>query len=256
MAESNISKWDTMAKHFNALKIPQWGEDAFLKCIEELPVWDGNANILDLGCGAGRYSIAMADRASHIIGSDISGKMIEFANEKKKEFKKENIEFINENFEDINVKSRGYEKKFDLIIGHMTPAIREVADIKKMNEACKGYCAMATFMDRKSDLNKELYEFLGIKDRKTATEHIPDFFSYLYENGHMPKVTYYHRDDSKEFQGKEDAFEHLKGQIWADPEDLPPDLDDKITEFLEKHYINGKLVNKVDSIIVAMTWKV
>lgn len=255
MAESNISKWDTMAKHFNELKIPEWGEDNFLKCIEELPVWTKNAEILDLGCGAGRYSIAMAGRAGHIVGSDISGKMIEFAEEKKKAFKKENIDFINENFADLDVKSCGYEKKFDLIIGHMTPAISELEDIKKMNEASRGYCAMATFMERKSDLNKELYEFLDIKDKKTSKENIPDFFSYLYENGHMPKVTYYHRDDSKEFHEKQDAFEHLKGQIWVEPEDLPSDLDGKVTEFLENHYVNGKLVNKVDSIIVAMTWK-
>ncbi len=255
MAESNVLKWDTMAKHFNALKIPQWGEDSFLKCIKELPIWDGNAEVLDLGCGAGRFSIAMSDKAKHVLGSDISGKMIEFANEKKKEYDRDNIDFVTENWAEIDLDERGYRKKFDLIIGHMTPAIRNVSDIKKINEACRGYCAMATFVARNSDLMKKLYEFLGIKDKKPDKGTIPEIFSYLYENEHMPEVTYYHRDDSKEIEDRQEAFEHLKNHIWAEPDDLPADLDDKINRFLEKHYINGRLLNRVESTIVAIRWK-
>ena len=64
-AEESAKKWDGVAGQFNDLRVPDWNEDLFLKTIGKLPVWKPDSEILDLGCGAGRYSIAVADRCGH-----------------------------------------------------------------------------------------------------------------------------------------------------------------------------------------------
>ena len=59
--EDSAKKWDHVAGQFNDLRIPDPDEDLFLKTIYSLPVWGKESLVLDLGCGAGRYSVAVAD---------------------------------------------------------------------------------------------------------------------------------------------------------------------------------------------------
>ena len=42
-------------------------------------------NVLDVGCGGGAYSIALASKVKNVVGVDFSPKMIELANDTKKE---------------------------------------------------------------------------------------------------------------------------------------------------------------------------
>lgn len=64
--------------------------------------------ILDIGCGNGFLAHAISQKASKVIGIDISKKNIEFA---KKRFNKENIDYI---FGDAT--NHQFKEKFDAII--------------------------------------------------------------------------------------------------------------------------------------------
>ena len=83
MKKDQKTRWNFAAQQFDQLPIPQWGSDPFLKLLEDLPVWGGDSKMLDLGCGAGRYTIAMAPRCQLVVGSDIAEDMVNFANRKK-----------------------------------------------------------------------------------------------------------------------------------------------------------------------------
>ena len=41
------ARWDKMAGQFDALQIPQWDSDPFLKILNGLPLWDKDCNALD-----------------------------------------------------------------------------------------------------------------------------------------------------------------------------------------------------------------
>ena len=99
MKKDQKERWNFAAQQFDQLPIPQWGSDPFLKLLEDLPVWGGDNRIFDLGCGAGRYSIAMALRCQLVVGSDIAEDMVNFANRKKELHQADNVTFRCEDWE-------------------------------------------------------------------------------------------------------------------------------------------------------------
>lgn len=252
---TDAGKWDKVAGFFNDLRIPDWNEDLFLKTIEKLPVWGGDSQILDLGCGAGRYSIAVAEKCGHVTGSDISPCMIEFAKVKAKDHNKDNISFVTECWRDIDIKKNGYEKKFDLVFGHMTPALESTEDIEKATDASKGYCALATFAKRRTPVMQKLFEYLGRAPKKTDDDRITNIFSHLYKTGRYPVVNYYLRDDTQELE-QNDAVEFLKERCLLDG-DFSADCRtiEKICEFVKNESTDGRFVNKAEAVIVTIVWK-
>ncbi len=252
--ETDAKKWNGVAGQFNELRIPIWEEDLFLKTIEKLPVWGKDSEVLDLGCGAGRYSIAVADRCGHVTGSDVSPKMIEFADKKEEEFGKGNITFVNECWHDIDIRERGYENKFDLIFGHMTPAFDTTEDIEKANRASKGYCALATFAERKAPVADRFLKFMETESRWHDENKIPAFFEYLYKTKKHPRVDYYLRDDTQEFD-EEEAVKFLKDRYILDTAvEADARIEERIREFVRSEMRDGRFVNEVKALIVTLVW--
>jgi len=253
--ETSAKKWNGVAGQFNDLRVPIWEEDLFLKTIEKLPVWGKDTEVLDLGCGAGRYSIAVADRCGHVTGSDVSPKMIDYADKKKTEFGKENITFVNECWHDIDINERGYKKKFDLIFGHMTPAFDTVEDIEKATRASKGYCALATFAERRAPVGERFLEFMETETHWHDENKIPMFFEYLYKAKKHPQVNYYRRDDTQEFD-ETGASTFLRDRYVLDTaSEADEQVEEKIREFVMSEMKDGKFVNVVNAVIVTLVWQ-
>jgi len=68
-------------------------------------------NILELGCGTGRVTIALAKEGFNITGLDLSNEMLAVFRQKLDDTVKNRIELIHGNMADFNL-----NKKFDLII--------------------------------------------------------------------------------------------------------------------------------------------
>ena len=51
--------------------------------------WLSKGKILDVGCGAGKYSTALSDDCFKIVGTDLSPKMIESAQKGQKNMKRQ-----------------------------------------------------------------------------------------------------------------------------------------------------------------------
>ena len=254
-AEDSAKKWDGVAGQFNDLRVPDWNDDLFLKTLGKLPVWRPDSEILDLGCGAGRYSIAVADRCGHVTGSDVSPKMIEFANLKKQQFGKENVTFAQESWHDIDIAQRGYGKRFDLVFGHMTPALDSVEDIEKADRASKGYCALATFAKRDAPMAEKFLEFMETESRWHDEKKIPEIFEYLYLRKKFPQVDYYLRDDTQEFD-EDGAVAFLRDRYILDAfEEADEETTEKIREFVRRESKDGIFVNEVKAVIVTICWK-
>jgi len=82
--------------------------------------------ILDICCGAGRYSIWMAQNGAHVTGIDFSEKLIELGRDKIKDTEL-NIEFVHADIEDVGFLEG---EQYDGIICGM--AIEYLSDIKTL----------------------------------------------------------------------------------------------------------------------------
>lgn len=76
-----------------------WVKKRVLKCLPK-----NRGMCLDIGCGCGRIAFVLADYFDRVIGIDISKGMIERATAYKIKFDKKNVDFIEKNSIDKNLK--------------------------------------------------------------------------------------------------------------------------------------------------------
>ena len=99
-----------------------------------------NKNILDIGCGSGRISIALAEKGANITGIDYSPVMIDLANKYLKKYEQQTNTKLNINYQccDFMIDSNS-EKKFDttLAIGVFDYLKDPLPFLKKMKAFSK-----------------------------------------------------------------------------------------------------------------------
>lgn len=105
----------------------------YKKAIDNIAILD-DAKVLDLGCGTGNLSLAIANDypESKIVGIDISNDQLYYGRLKAKDY--QNIEFLNSSIDNLDFK----DEYFDLVVSSMvfhgvSPKIRRIA----IKEVCR-----------------------------------------------------------------------------------------------------------------------
>lgn len=184
--------WDRAAQSYGAIPIPTFADNYFLRYIEQtLPLTD-DLTTLDIGCGSGVYSMALAPRVGQAIGVDISPKMIEYANARSKELGLDNAKFHCVDWSLADIDALGFCGAFDVVFAHMTPAVADFHTFDKMNACCRNVCLMEKPTRRKDQLQDEVFRLIGL-DRSEQQYHggVLQAFSYLWYKGYCPQF-YYH----------------------------------------------------------------
>ena len=71
--------WDRAAKDYGELPIPSLEDDPFLREMGRALPLTSSLRTLDIGCGSGIYSMALAPKVQEAVGVDISPAMIQAA---------------------------------------------------------------------------------------------------------------------------------------------------------------------------------
>ena len=79
--DSQVKAWDAAASNEVFFQPTSWEEDPFLQQIQREVHLTPEMKVLDIGCGGGRYALALAERVGYVVGIDVSPKMIENARE-------------------------------------------------------------------------------------------------------------------------------------------------------------------------------
>ena len=239
-------RWDAAAERFFNMEIPKWESDAFLQFAEPL-FHEAPESVLDIGCGAGHYAIAVADRVCSVTGTDLSSEMIAFAQKNKALHQKENIRFQCEDWETVDLDTAGYRKAFDVVIAHRTPAIQSRNGFEKMLDCCRKGGALATFFRRKDPLLEQFLKETGTQ-RPAADmrwkEQAQFYFDELWKRDLFPEVCYYRSACVME-DSEEAALTALRDRL---PEHLAE-------QFFRQYAENGVLKRTIENIGVAIRWQ-
>lgn len=251
--EANINLWNEKADYFGKYTISTMENDKFVKLLKDEGLINADFKVLDVGCGGGKYTLALSKECSYIYGIDLSPKMIEYANQNKNKFNANNVSFICDDWHELDIKKSNLYKNFDLVFASMTPAIQSASTFEKINEASKKYCVLRSNIKRKDLVYDKLCEILNIHKKEENVNFLYAFnLSFL--KGYNPKISY----EDKTWCYKEPLEKTYKSYIKKIKtiKEINEDDENRIKEFLKDISYNGYIEENIMSTIATLIWNV
>ncbi|MBR2834333.1 MAG: methyltransferase domain-containing protein [Coriobacteriales bacterium] len=184
---AQIVAWDSTAEEYVYEPKNNFDEDPFLRFIADQIDLTPNLSSLDVGCGAGAYSVAMAQRIGMAHGVDLSPRMIELGQQYAKQNGIHNVQLWVRNWHTCDVGE--FYKKYDIVFAHTTPAIADLQTLQKMIAASTRHCFYCTTARRTDLVFDECKKIAGVTERD-HDKHILYTFNALWLMGYDPIVSY------------------------------------------------------------------
>lgn len=140
--------WDAMAPDFYKQNVPSFEHDWLLRLLLAGGMLNNESSVFDLGCGTGRYSIALAGRCAKASGVDVSEKMLERARQRAAELGMANVSFAQADWDKCDIAAEGWEAAFDLSLAWLTPAVCDYAGFEKFCRTSRGWCVLGNHLHR------------------------------------------------------------------------------------------------------------
>ncbi|NLV86092.1 MAG: class I SAM-dependent methyltransferase [Clostridiales bacterium] len=252
--KASLDWWNGKAAKFSTKELPTAETSLAMKLIEQENMLCKGDKSLDVGCGCGRFSFALEALGAVPTATDFSPEMIKQAEERGL-LEESRISFSVDNWHTLDLKSKGWEKEFDLVLANMTPAIASADSFLKLIEASRGWVLMVKPTRRSNAVFDELLRLVcADEDRKTLDESLAYAFDLAWMTGGQPKLEYQQQVwESK--QPLEEAVSEYTNRISSQHE-LSAGDKEKIRGYLESIAIEGQVSETSHTNIAAMYWKV
>jgi ubiquinone/menaquinone biosynthesis C-methylase UbiE len=164
---------------------------------------DKSSNVLDIGCGIGRWAESIIPLANYYVGTDYAPKMVEAAQDRNKQYS--NCKFYNYSFQDLVKNKKDFKEKFSkLIIGGVCMYINDT-DLKVcfnglndfLDDLCTIYFTETVAVETRLTLNEFYSDALKSKYDviyRTSAEY-NEYYKVLLDKGfrivkqdYLPKI--------------------------------------------------------------------
>jgi len=252
--DADPSCWDNRVQEFNRNK-PDERINLITDFLLQKRMLTKASTVLDIGCGPGKFALEFAKTAQYVIGVDIAPKMIQAARENSSKQRFSNVEFVELDWQKVDLAALEWSKKFDLITAIMSPAINNKENLDKMIQASKGYCLICHFLERFDSVGDELQKhvFGQKKEDKYGNRGLYCLFNILWLAKLYPEI-HYVSSDRQVNRTVEEAYHHYVNRFRARTE-LTPTEKSLIKDFLEEKSTAGLINERIRSKMAFVYWK-
>ena len=174
--------WDSEASRWGEMAEVSVDNNAFLQLLDQLGALNAQARVLDVGCGAGRFTVAVARHCREALGVDLSEAVIRQAQKRAQHAGLTNTRFMCIAWQDIDLDELG-PGTFDTVFAHMTDAVNSRETARKMTQASKNLCVLQMWQIRR---NAALHAAFATADYLDALDHrlpLLEIEAFLKESG-------------------------------------------------------------------------
>lgn len=252
-ADAHQKLWDKAAQGYAQRPLPDMQTNPFLQILQAKAPLTQETSVLDIGCGAGRYTLALAPYVGQAVGTDLSPAMIEAARNRGQDVP--NVRFDCADWNTMDIGKAGYENAFDVVFAHMTPAICDYQSFDKLVRCSKNWCFLVKNTRRHDLVLDAALQAIGLPDwHAKPDEDVANCFHYLWLNGFSPEIQY-----REEVWRTEKTLEEANG--WCCDRarlqrEITPEDEKAIAQYLSSAAENGIVKETVTTTVVTMYWQV
>ena len=247
---AEIAAWDSVAGDYVREAKNNFETDPFLRFVSEKVRLDRNMSVLDVGCGAGAYAAALAERVGRVDGVDFSPEMVRLGREYAERNGLNNLHFLERNWHTCD--GSEFKGKYDLVFAHTTPAIMDYTTFMKLYKASRKYCFFSRPCRRTDEVLDQLRALAGIESKTDET--MSYIFDILWTLGACPEFDYskvvWHSERKLE-EAERWYLGRLKGSAEIDEK-----TESRILGFLREIAVDGLVREQIHTTLVNVFWSV
>lgn len=249
--KASLAMWDSMAQSFARREIPDESNNFTLRLIQEHKMCPPGSRVLDVGCGAGKYAIALELAGASVVATDFSQKMLDQARRSAQEHGSSNIEFSMDDWPEVDLAQKGWHKAFDLVLCSMSPALNDHQTLQKAIDASRGWLLITKPCRRTMPVTDGLTRLLGLDPSfGRADDHIQLAFSALWEMGGLPLLAY-NREEWFSSRPLEEAVDYYTKRL-SSGGPLSPKQCKTLREHLAQTAVEGMVEERTQTTVTAI----
>lgn len=251
---ASVALWDSQADDPTYHAWPNFESNAFLQLLRNEGMAEPGFDTLDLGCGVGVYTLALAGRVCSATGIDISPKMLAHGNKLITEMGLQNAKLILGDWDTLDLDANNMREKFDLVFTHTSPAISDAASLNKMIAASRRFCAVCNPTRMDEPVLEGARKSAGVEDN---TEYCGSGIIYLLDMlmklGYKPRIDYenqvwpMHQDFEK-------ACSYYIGRT-SMGQQLPTEATERIKAYLASVAKDGIIDDAIHATVTTVYWE-
>lgn len=164
-----------------------------------------------------------------------------------------NISFRLLSWQEADIEKLGWEKAFDLVLAHMTPAVNSRAALDKMRRVSRGWCIVTKSVYRNCAVADGVNAICGRAADSYGHREILELLETLWQEGYTPEV-FYERERWENCLNEEKAADmYIKRMALRG--DISEEKKEGIRRFMASVSENGVVNERTDAVLCTVCWK-
>lgn len=239
---SSAESWDVRADAWaKELEENPKQQQAMMKRVGNVAAWlrgrgllEPGSTAVDVGCGLGRFVAEFAKTVDHATGVDFSQRMVDHGQNYARSQGLKNTSFFTRDFGEVDLDAEGWVGVFDLVFTSITPAVRTMSALEKLNRMSRKYCFSNTFVYGWDELDERIGKSLfGMENNPSPVwdgRWFYSLFNVLWLMGYYPE-TYYDKETRTSTVKVDRAFADYYARPFATKETLE-ETTDRVYDYL------------------------
>ncbi len=213
--------------------------------------------VLDIGCGTGLMTLALAQQGAMVTAMDFSQGMLERLRADLPPELSDRITLVHEDWHNVDIVAQGWEKSFDLVVAFMSPGVATPKAFDKMIQCASKGCAVRGWAARRQHpILMDLWEKIMKRPLDDKPQSILYKINILFSRGLFPDVCF----DRVEWDQKIPLEKELDNQLafftrvsGRPASELRPLIETYLADCAEQNYLRKKQIGLTATAVFRVT---